>query len=91
MWCRRTLLARYPDINRIPFNAAPSVSDGPFRFVAWRRGDRIELAGKPGFFQGKPVLKQVVIDFVPNEDSAINLLRTHGDRLHLPALDPNVA
>ena len=71
------VLARYPDINRIAFNAAPAVSDGPFRFVAWRRGDRIELAANPGFFQGKPGLARVDIDFVPNEDSAINLLRTH--------------
>lgn len=81
------VLARYPDINRIAFNAAPTVSDGPFRFVAWRRGDRIELAANPGFFQGKPGLAQVNIDFVPNEDSAINLLRTHAiDYIFQPSI-----
>ena len=71
------VLARYPDVNRLAFNAAPTVSDGPFRFVAWRRGDRIELAANPGFFEGRPALARVDVDFVPNEDSAINLLRTH--------------
>jgi peptide/nickel transport system substrate-binding protein len=27
------VLSRYPDINHVPFDAAPTVSDGPFRFV----------------------------------------------------------
>ena len=71
------VLGHYPDINRVPFDAAPTVSDGPFRFVAWRRGDRILLDANPGFFQGAPRLRRVELDFVPNEDSAINLLRTH--------------
>ncbi|HEV3091603.1 MAG TPA: peptide ABC transporter substrate-binding protein [Candidatus Cybelea sp.] len=71
------VLARYPDINHVPFDAAPTVSDGPFRFVQWRRGDRILLDANPAFFQGAPGLRHVEVHFVPNEDSAINLLRTH--------------
>jgi peptide/nickel transport system substrate-binding protein len=71
------VLARYPDINHVPFDSAPAVSDGPFRFVAWRRGDSITLAANPNFFQGKPGLDRVEVHIVPNEDTAINLLRTH--------------
>ena len=81
------VLARYPDVNSIPFNAAPEVSDGPFRFVDWRRGDRITLAANPGFFKGRPGLNRVEIDFVPNDDSAINLLRTHAvDYIFQPSI-----
>lgn len=71
------VLARYPDINHIPFNAAPAVSDGPFRFVSWARGDRVMLAANPSFFKGLPHLRRIDIDFIPDENSAINLLRTH--------------
>ncbi|HEY2475012.1 MAG TPA: peptide ABC transporter substrate-binding protein [Candidatus Cybelea sp.] len=81
------ILARYADINHVAFDAAPAVSDGPFRFAQWRRGDRIELTANPTFFEGRPGLKQVEIDFVPNEDSAINLLRTHAvDYIFQPSI-----
>ncbi|MBV8531431.1 MAG: peptide ABC transporter substrate-binding protein [Candidatus Eremiobacteraeota bacterium] len=71
------VLARYRDINQIPFDAQPSVSDGPFRFTAWQRGDRIVLDANRAFFHGVPGLHRIIIEFVPNEDSAISLLRTH--------------
>lgn len=71
------VLERYPDINRIPFDAAPAVSDGPFKFVEWRRGDRVLLTANPQFFRGAPKLQRISVAFVPNEDSEINLLRTH--------------
>ncbi len=71
------VLGRYPDINQIPFNDRPLVSDGPFRFTSWQRGDRILLDANPSFFNGPPRLKHVEIHFVPNEETAVNLLRTH--------------
>jgi peptide/nickel transport system substrate-binding protein len=70
-------LRRYPDINRIPFNDAPSIGDGPFRFVSWTHGDRIVVERNDRFFKGRPLLSRVVVQFVPNEDTAVNLLRTH--------------
>jgi peptide/nickel transport system substrate-binding protein len=81
------VLARYPDINRVPFNSAPIVSDGPFRFVAWHRGDNIVLKANPTFFQGKPGLDSIELHVVPNEDTAINLLRTHAiDYFYSPSI-----
>jgi len=81
------VLARYHDVNHIAFDAAPSISDGPFRFERWQRGDRIELVANPMFFRGPPRLKRVEILFVPNEDSAINLLRTHAiDYIFQPSI-----
>lgn len=81
------VLARYSNVNNVPFNARPSVSDGPFRFVEWRRADRILLDANPRFFAGTPGLKHVEILFVPNEDSGTNLLRTHAiDYLYQPSI-----
>jgi len=71
------VLARYPDINRIPFDAAPTVSDGPFRFVEWVHGDHITVAANPRFFLGSPKLRQVEIKIIPDENTTVELLRTH--------------
>ncbi|MEO6835650.1 MAG: peptide ABC transporter substrate-binding protein [Candidatus Tumulicola sp.] len=71
------VLSKYGNVNAIPFNQAPTVSDGPFRFVSWTHGDRIVVAANPGFFKGRPGLERVVVSIVPDENTAINLLRTH--------------
>jgi peptide/nickel transport system substrate-binding protein len=71
------VLAKFPNINQIPFNREPIVSDGPFRFVRWMKGDHIALAANPAFFYGHPQLDRVQISFVPDENTAVNLLRTH--------------
>jgi peptide/nickel transport system substrate-binding protein len=72
------VLDKYPNINQIPFDNEPTVSDGPFRFAEWVRGDHITLVRNDGFFLGKPGLKQIVIKIVPDENTSVNLLRTHG-------------
>jgi peptide/nickel transport system substrate-binding protein len=81
------VLARYPNINQIPFNAAPTVGDGPFTFVSWARGDRIALAANPHFFKGPPGLARVVVSIVPDENTGVTLLRTHAvDYLFQPSV-----
>jgi peptide/nickel transport system substrate-binding protein len=71
------VLEKYPNINQIAFNSAPAVSDGPFKFQQWARGDRITLVRNDRFFMGKPGLDRVEARIVPDEDTSINLLRTH--------------
>jgi peptide/nickel transport system substrate-binding protein len=81
------VLSKYPDFNQVPFDEKPTVSDGPFRFVSWSHGDRIELAANPGFFKGRPGLDRVLIQIVPDENTAINLLRTHAiDYIFQPSI-----
>ncbi len=80
-------LARYADFNRVPFDSAPTVSDGPFRFESWRHGDRVAMTANASFFEGPPKLRSVEIQFIPNEDTAIDLLRTHAiDFIYEPSL-----
>jgi peptide/nickel transport system substrate-binding protein len=71
------VLAQYPNINEIPFNSEPNVSDGPFKFGEWSHGDHITLVANDDFFMGKPKLRQVYLRIVPDENTAVNLLQTH--------------
>ncbi len=47
-----------------PLGRAP-VGDGPYRFVAWKAGESIELAADSTFFLGRPHLRRVIWRFTP--------------------------
>jgi peptide/nickel transport system substrate-binding protein len=70
------LLARYPDLNDVPFNAMP-IGTGPYRVVRWMRGDRIEFVANDRYFLGKPHIHNVVIRFIPDENTIVNEMRSH--------------
>lgn len=71
------VLSKYPDINQIPFNNEPNVSDGPFRFAEWSHGDHITVVRNENFFLGTPALRRIEIKIVPDENTSVNLLKTH--------------
>ena len=68
------LLAKYPNLNQIPFNSAP-VGTGPFKVVSWVRGDHIELVANDDYFRGKPKLARIVVRDIPDENTSVNALR----------------
>ncbi|HET6276584.1 MAG TPA: peptide ABC transporter substrate-binding protein [Candidatus Cybelea sp.] len=71
------VLSKYPDFNQVPFDEAPTVSDGPFLFKEWARNDHITLVRNDRFFMGKPHLTRIEIKMIPDENTTINLLKTH--------------
>ena len=71
------VLAKYPNINQIPFNNEPLVNDGPFKFVQWVHGDHIDMVANPDFFMGKPKLNRITLKVIQDENTAVNELRTH--------------
>jgi len=71
------VLSKYPNINQIPFNSKPTVSDGPFRFAQWVHNDHIALVANDKFFLGKPGLRRIDIKVVPDENTSVELLKTH--------------
>jgi len=71
------VLSRYHDVNQIAFNTAPTVSDGPFRFVEWVHGDHILVTANDAFFLGPPKLRRIRCDIVPDETTQVQLLQTH--------------
>jgi len=70
------LLARYAEINDVPFNAAP-VGTGPFRFVRWDRGRDIVLERNDAYFRGRPKLDRVVLNVLPDANTVATSLQTH--------------
>jgi peptide/nickel transport system substrate-binding protein len=70
------LLARYPNLNDVPFNSAP-IGTGPFRFVRWNRSDEIVYEANPQYFKGAPKLKRIVVKLLADENTTVNQLRSH--------------
>lgn len=70
------LLARYPNINQVPFNAAP-VGTGPYRFARWERGDRIVLEANPDYFRGAPHIAQLTLLIITDQNTIETELRSH--------------
>jgi peptide/nickel transport system substrate-binding protein len=70
------LLARFPDLNQVPFNAAP-VGTGPYRFGRWLRGDRIVLRANPAYFRGTPALKRLTLPIIPDDNTTEAQIRSH--------------
>jgi peptide/nickel transport system substrate-binding protein len=70
------LLSTYKSLDRIAFDGAP-VGTGPFKFVRWARGDRIEYVANDDYCLGKPKLRRIVLSFVADENSIANQLRAH--------------
>ncbi len=71
------VLSKYANLNQVPFNSNPTVTDGPFKFVEWAHGDHITVARNDDFFLGKPGLDKIDVKVVPDEDTSVNLLQTH--------------
>lgn len=69
-------LAQLPDVNQIPFNTEP-VGSGPFKLAEWVHGDHLTLVANDTYFQGAPKLKKIIVRFIPDENTEVNLLRTH--------------
>lgn len=70
------LLARVADINRADFNAHP-IGTGPYKFVRWQRGDRIEYAANDDYFGGKPRIRKLVVREIPDQNTVGILLQRH--------------
>jgi peptide/nickel transport system substrate-binding protein len=70
------LLAKLHDFNQIPFDAMP-VGSGPYVVTKWSHGDSVEMRANRYYFRGKPKIERLRVRFVPDPNTAMNLLRTH--------------
>lgn len=61
---------------RAPFNAAPTVGDGPFAFVTWRRGDRLEYRANSRYWRGAPRVARLDVRIVPDPATNLTLLQS---------------
>lgn len=64
------------DIQNNPYNAKP-VGTGPFRFVRWERGQYIELARNPDYWQpGLPKVDKLIFRVIPDASARAAALET---------------
>lgn len=70
------LLARYPNINQIPFNSRP-VGTGPFSVDHWQRGNRIVFRANPHYWRGAPKLKEIWYTPIGDDNTILTLLQSH--------------
>ncbi len=69
------LLAKEPRLDRADFGAAP-VGDGPYRFVAWERGDHLEYAANARYWRGSPHVQRLDIRVVPDPGTNFTALQS---------------
>ena len=86
------LLAKYPDINRVPFDTHP-ISSGPYVLKEWNHGASLVFVPNPYYFRGAPKVKEVLWKVIPNVNTLFEQLQTHEidvysdvDQLHIPSL-----
>jgi peptide/nickel transport system substrate-binding protein len=68
------LLAKYPDLNHVPYNDKP-VGSGPFRVTEWVKGDHIVFEANTEYWRGSPKLDRIVIFFVHDNAQIIDRIR----------------
>ena len=61
------------DWDTAPFGRAP-VGNGPYRFVSWTPGQRLELVADSTFFLGRPHIRRVVFVFAGDVNAAVNMV-----------------
>ncbi|HEY8298730.1 MAG TPA: peptide ABC transporter substrate-binding protein [Candidatus Baltobacteraceae bacterium] len=67
------LLAQYPNLNNVPYNALP-VGIGPFKYKEWLRGSKVVMLPNPLYFRGLPKLKEIDFEIIPDTNTVITQL-----------------
>ena len=65
------------DVATDEFNNHP-IGTGPYKFVSWRRGDRLTFEANPNYHGGRPYLDRIILRVVPEETVLLQELRTGG-------------
>lgn len=64
------------EINTHEFNTAPSVVNGVFKFVEWKRGDHLTVARNDSYYRGAALLDKCVFQLTSSDPSKIALMKT---------------
>jgi peptide/nickel transport system substrate-binding protein len=71
------VLRRQLPLANAPFNAAPTVGDGPYRFVAWRRGEKLVYEANAAYWRGVPRAQRLDVRIIPDPSTNLTLLSSN--------------
>ncbi len=69
------VLEKETNFNHIAFDEKP-IGSGPYVVDSWSHGDRVTMHANPYYWKGKPSIERLVVRFVNDPNTAINMLRT---------------
>jgi peptide/nickel transport system substrate-binding protein len=70
------LLAKYPNINNVPYNSLP-VGIGPFKVERWDRQQDVILVANPLYWRGRPKLDKIIFKIIPDRNTTLAQLESH--------------
>ena len=70
------LLAKYPNINNVPYNSLP-IGIGPFKYLRWDRAQDVILVANPLYWRGRPKLQKIVYQIIPDRNTLLSQLQAH--------------
>jgi peptide/nickel transport system substrate-binding protein len=73
------------DITKSPLSRSP-IGTGPYMFVKWDAGEKVELLANPDYFEGQPYIHRVVYRVIP--DSSTQFLELQSGGLDFIGLTP---
>lgn len=59
-------LLKDQDITKSPLTRHP-IGTGPYRFVEWKTGEKIELVFNPDYFRGRPYIDRYIYRIIPDQ------------------------
>ncbi len=65
------------DLNTAEFNRKP-VGTGPFKFVEWRRGERLVMEANEQYHGGRPALNRLIFRIIPDAVVLVQELKAGG-------------
>jgi peptide/nickel transport system substrate-binding protein len=75
------------DINTVDFNRKP-IGTGPFKFSEWRTGDFVKVVRNMGYYDGSPLLAEIIYRIIPDENATLVALEAGEiDTAGIPAKD----
>jgi peptide/nickel transport system substrate-binding protein len=70
------VLEKEQPLAQAAFNAAPSVGDGPYTFVSWRRGESLQYRANARYWRGAPSVQRLQIGIAPDPSTNLVLLQS---------------
>lgn len=70
------ILSKQGNLARAPFNADPSVGDGPYTFVSWKHGDSLRYVANPLYWRGKPRVHTLDLSIIPDPSTNLVMLQS---------------